>query len=265
MKEIAQGTIGIAFLIIAIGFVSFAQPARRQASAHPFRAPQSEPAKNAASASLAYGESYEEVTEMYDPNESGSSYTYEYVYDPATQTTIETYESPLMTGTPYEYEYVYDPVTQTETETVTFADAPTDALPAHGDIVYTTYAPVVYTPMYDVAIVYEPQPWYYRAFPGWGSTISNLLPALFRPEPVAPPTIYPTCDMSVYPNAIRRGAQATLAWYSHNASVATLSGIGSVYASDSRLVAPATSGTYTLTVWSPTGHSYSCSAYIAVF
>ncbi len=37
--KLASGMIGIIFLVLCIGFVSFMQPAPRQASAQPFLAP----------------------------------------------------------------------------------------------------------------------------------------------------------------------------------------------------------------------------------
>ncbi len=38
--QIASGIVGMVFLILCISFVSFMQPAERQASEHPFLAPQ---------------------------------------------------------------------------------------------------------------------------------------------------------------------------------------------------------------------------------
>lgn len=39
-SEIARGIIGIIFLVLCIGFASFAAPSPREASAHPFLDPQ---------------------------------------------------------------------------------------------------------------------------------------------------------------------------------------------------------------------------------
>jgi hypothetical protein len=45
--NIAGGIVGIAFLVLCVGFISFAQPSSRQASAHPFLDPQVAGAENA--------------------------------------------------------------------------------------------------------------------------------------------------------------------------------------------------------------------------
>ena len=74
--------------------------------------------------------------------------------------------------------------------------------------------------------------------------------ALAPPVSEAPPKIVPpapTATLTATPDAIDRGGSLELAWSTQNATDVTIDGIGSVSASGSQKVTPASSATYHLT------------------
>ncbi len=74
------------------------------------------------------------------------------------------------------------------------------------------------------------------------------------PAPAPPPPPAPTITLSASPSAIEKGESSTLSWRSSNATgVAIDGGIGTVEASGSRTVSPATSTTYTARATGPGG------------
>lgn len=89
--------------------------------------------------------------------------------------------------------------------------------------------------------------------------------ACYTTVAVAPSaTATPSCIISAYPDVIQRGETANLAWGSENTAYATLSGYGAVGQSGGRVIAPDSSTTFTLVVYSNSGTSRSCSATITV-
>lgn len=71
------------------------------------------------------------------------------------------------------------------------------------------------------------------------------------PAPPAPPS--PTATLAANPNIIQAGQSTTLTWQTQNAGQISIPGIGTVSASGSRTVTPASSTTYTLTAKGPGG------------
>jgi peptidoglycan-associated lipoprotein len=71
------------------------------------------------------------------------------------------------------------------------------------------------------------------------------------PPPTPPPA--PTARITVAPADITAGQSATLSWTTTGATQATISGFGTVGASGSRTISPATSADYTLTAKGPGG------------
>lgn len=73
----------------------------------------------------------------------------------------------------------------------------------------------------------------------------------------------PRCVISGYPDVVRRGQSASIAWKADNATSASLSGYGTVPLENGRTVTPNETTTYILTV-SGNGRSTSCSTTIVV-
>jgi peptidoglycan-associated lipoprotein len=71
------------------------------------------------------------------------------------------------------------------------------------------------------------------------------------PPPPAPPA--PTATLAAYPNVLQQGQSATLTWHTTNANDITIPGLGTLPASGSRTVTPATSTTYELMAKGPGG------------
>ncbi len=71
------------------------------------------------------------------------------------------------------------------------------------------------------------------------------------PAPAPPPS--PTASLTATPDSIQRGQSAELKWHTKNATNITISGLGTVSASGSRMVSPADSTTYQLDAKGPGG------------
>jgi peptidoglycan-associated lipoprotein len=68
-----------------------------------------------------------------------------------------------------------------------------------------------------------------------------------------PPAPAPGATLTVSPDTVQRGGAATLSWSTHDATEINIDGMGSVPATGSQMVAPATSTTYHLTAQGPGG------------
>lgn len=66
------------------------------------------------------------------------------------------------------------------------------------------------------------------------------------PPPPPPPPPTPTASISVSPDTVQAGQNATLSWQTSNATDVSIDGIGAVQASGSQSVSPAASTTYHL-------------------
>ncbi len=74
--------------------------------------------------------------------------------------------------------------------------------------------------------------------------------------PPPPPAPAPTMSLSANPSTIEKGQSTTLSWNSSNATTVTISGgIGTVEASGSRSISPATSTTYSARATGPGGET----------
>lgn len=73
----------------------------------------------------------------------------------------------------------------------------------------------------------------------------------------------PSCAISIRPEVIERGEEASLAWTADNVTDVFLDS-AEVLPEDGRFVRPTGSRTYTLTVYSASGHINSCSTSITV-
>jgi len=90
-----------------------------------------------------------------------------------------------------------------------------------------------------------------------------VAPAPPPPPPPPAPLPIPTASIRVTPPVIDQGQSATLAWTTTNATVASITGIGTVAPSGSQSVSPTMSATFTLTAKGP-GGSVEASARITV-
>jgi peptidoglycan-associated lipoprotein len=81
------------------------------------------------------------------------------------------------------------------------------------------------------------------------------------PPKITPPS--PSATLKVVPDTVDKGQSAELSWSTQNASTVTIDGLGTVSASGSRSVAPASSTTYHLTA-SGAGGNTDASARITV-
>jgi peptidoglycan-associated lipoprotein len=75
------------------------------------------------------------------------------------------------------------------------------------------------------------------------------------PPPAAAPAPAASANIRVTPSAITAGQSATLSWNTANASSASIDGIGTVAATGSRTIYPASSTTYSLTAHSAAGNA----------
>jgi peptidoglycan-associated lipoprotein len=73
------------------------------------------------------------------------------------------------------------------------------------------------------------------------------------PAPAPPPPAAPTAMISANPATIPAGESTTLTWQATNATEVTISGVGAVSASGTKVVTPANSATYQLTAKGPGG------------
>ncbi len=71
--------------------------------------------------------------------------------------------------------------------------------------------------------------------------------------PAAPPPAVPTATLAANPDNVQQGQPTTLTWQTSNANEITIAGLGTVPASGSRSLTPATSTTYTLVAKGPGG------------
>ncbi len=71
------------------------------------------------------------------------------------------------------------------------------------------------------------------------------------PAPAPPPS--PTATLAANPDSIQRGQSTELSWHTQNATDITITGVGTVSASGSRMVSPADSTTYRLDAKGPGG------------
>ena len=79
--------------------------------------------------------------------------------------------------------------------------------------------------------------------------------AASTPPPPPPAPAAPNANMSANPPAINQGQSATLTWQSTNANDASISGVGAVPVSGSKVVYPTQSTTYTLAAKGPGGNT----------
>ena len=103
----------------------------------------------------------------------------------------------------------------------------------------------------------------HKRFPGF--TLFAILAAVLltvgcakkvaKATPPAPPApqAAPTATLAANPAVIEQGQSATLTWQTENANQITIAGLGTVPASGSRTINPATSTTYTLVAQGPGG------------
>lgn len=111
-------------------------------------------------------------------------------------------------------------------------------------------------------------PWYVSAFPGIGKMVQQIVPGLNQPAPrPAPPRpVYPqpSCWISALGSEVEYGGSSTLSWSSFNATRASITDVGTVPLSGSRLLQNIRSDrTYQLTV-SGAGGTGSCYTRITV-
>ena len=181
----------------------------------------------------------------------------------------------------------YDALLDPYNEWTTYYGDPPDP----DSIYYDSYYDPRYVPPEDREVVVEEwveynsysapdnnvyDPWYVRAFPGFGQMAQQIIPGLqvvapsYRPTSVSPPrpspTVYPqpSCWITGNPSTVSYGGTSVLQWASFNATQATLTDIGRVPTSGSRMVTSLSGERiYALSVTGP-GGSGSCYTRIVV-